>query len=150
MLAVKVKRNYFQDALRLMQISQQVRKLEGVRNAVVTMATEKAKFALRKAGLSTSESESATGADLVMAVDGEAEKAARLALEKMEAMVLGGAAESERQAPDILRDELRAINIGLETFKEALLAQDVSVVQVNWEVPARGDIKLVELLKKMF
>ncbi|MBF8303117.1 MAG: FdrA, FdrA protein, partial [Candidatus Dadabacteria bacterium] len=40
--------------------------------------------------------------------------------------------------------------IGLESFKEALEAQGVKVVHVNWQVPAKGDMKLINILKKMY
>ena len=42
------------------------------------------------------------------------------------------------------------VNIGLDIFKDALEAQDVKVVQVDWEVPAKGDEKVINILKKMY
>ncbi len=146
----KIRKNYFQDALRLMRISKSLQVLEGVRKAVVVMATEKAKFALSDAGLLTPEIKDAQGSDLVMVVEADSEEAAGTALKKMEEMVLAGAQESPREAPNILSEEIQAINLGLESFREALELQGVKVVHVNWRVPAKGDNKLINILKKMY
>lgn len=146
----KIKKNYFQDTLRLMRISKSLREMEGVKNAVAVMATEKAKFALEDAGLMTPEMRDTGGSDLVMAVEAESEDLAKKALAKMEELISAGASQSGRESPDILHQEIRAINVGLESFKEALEAQGVKVVHVNWQVPANGDMKLINILKKMY
>lgn len=41
------------------------------------------------------------------------------------------------------------INLGLPGFAESLEAQEVEVVQVEWEPPAVGDQEMIELLDKM-
>jgi FdrA protein len=146
----EIKKNYFQDALRLMRISKSVREMEGVNNAVALMATEKAKFALEDVGLMTAEIKGAKGSDLVMVVDSESEETANQALAKMEELISSGALQRKKESPDILHQEIQAINIGLESFKEALEAQGVKVIHVNWQVPAKGDMKLVNILKKMY
>ena len=146
----KIKKNYFQDALRLMRISKTIREMKGVNNAVSVMATEKAKFALEDVGLMTAEIKDTKGSDLVMVVESESEETANQALAKMEELISSGASQSKKEAPDILNLEIRAINIGLESFKEALEAQGVKVIHVNWQVPAKGDMKLVNILKKMY
>ncbi len=146
----KIKKNYFQDALRLMRISKGIREMEGVNNAVALMATEKAKFALEDVGLMTAEIKGAKGSDLVMVVDSESEETANQTLAKMEELISSGALQRKKESPDILHQEIRAINIGLESFKEALEAQGVKVIHVNWQVPAKGDMKLVNILKKMY
>ncbi len=146
----KIKKNYFQDALRLMRISKSLRDMEGVKKAVAVMATEKAKFALEDAGLMTPEIKDTGGSDLVMAVETESEEAAKRALTKMEELVSAGASQGRKESPDILHQEIQVINVGLESFKEALEAQGVKVVHVNWQVPANGDMKLVNILKKMY
>ena len=45
--------------------------------------------------------------------------------------------------------ELKVLNIGLETFKEALEKQNVSVVQVNWKPEAGGNVKLLAIIDKL-
>ncbi|HXG30428.1 MAG TPA: hypothetical protein VNK81_02175 [Thermodesulfobacteriota bacterium] len=145
----KIKKNHFQDALRLMRISKSLREMEGVRKAVAVMATEKAKFALEDAGLMAPEIKDAGGSDLIMVVEAESEEIASKALSRMEDMILAGA-QGKKESPDILNEEIRAINIGLESFKDALEAQGVKVVHVNWQVPANGDMRLIDILKKMY
>jgi hypothetical protein len=68
----------------------------------------------------------------------------------MEELVSAGVSQSKKEAPDILHQEIQVINIGLEVFKEALEAQGVKVVHVNWQVPAKGDMRLINILKKMY
>jgi hypothetical protein len=43
---------------------------------------------------------------------------------------------------------LQAVNIGLEAFAEALEAQGVTVVQVDWRPPA-GDASIADLLARL-
>jgi len=52
-------------------------------------------------------------------------------------------------APVALPDELAAINIGLESFYESLLAQGARAVQVEWRPPAGGDERMMALLERM-
>jgi hypothetical protein len=145
-----IKKNYFQDALRLMRVSKSLQEMEGVKKAVAVMATEKAKFALEDARLMTPEIKEANGSDLVMVVEAESEAVANHVLAKMEELVSAGVSQSKKEAPDILHQEIQVINIGLEVFKEALEAQGVKVVHVNWQVPAKGDMRLINILKKMY
>ncbi len=133
-----------------MRISKSVREMEGVNQAVAVMATEKAKFALEDAGLITPEIKQAKGSDLVMIVEADTEKVAESKLAYMQELLSLGLSKSESKSSDILNQELRTINIGLDIFKEALEAQGVKVVQVDWEVPAKGDEKIINILKKMY
>ena len=48
-----------------------------------------------------------------------------------------------------LTGEFSAINVGLESFTESLLAQNVGAVQVDWKPAAGGDADLMALLEKM-
>lgn len=147
----KIKKGYFQDALRLMRISKNLRDIEGVEKAVAVMATEKAKFALKDAGLMTAEINDASGSDLVIVVEAKSLEIAEDTLGKMEEMISsGGPRAGKPSSSNILNDEIQAINIGLEAFKDALEAQGVKVKHVDWQVPAKGDMKLINILKKMY
>jgi FdrA protein len=42
-----------------------------------------------------------------------------------------------------------AINVGLESFYESLVAQGAAAVQVDWRPPAGGDERLMAILAKM-
>ncbi len=44
---------------------------------------------------------------------------------------------------------LKVINVGLPVFHESLSSQGVDVVQVAWQPPAGGDLKLTLLLDKL-
>lgn len=52
-------------------------------------------------------------------------------------------------APDLLNGPLRIINIGIEPFAEALRAQDIPVIQVDWRPPAGGNSDMIALLAKL-
>ncbi len=45
--------------------------------------------------------------------------------------------------------ELKVLNVGLESFKEALEKQNVPVVQVQWKPEAGGNIKLLEIIDRL-
>ena len=144
-----IKKNYFQDALRLMRISKSMSEREGVKKAVAVMATDKAKYALGDAGLVTDDINAASGSDLVMVVEADSEDVADSVLSEMETAVTASSSKAGKGS-DIIGQEMRVINIGLDIFKEALDAQGVKTIQVDWEVPAKGDEKVLEILKKMY
>ena len=49
----------------------------------------------------------------------------------------------------LIQGSPRVINVGLSGFAEALAAQGVAVIQVDWSPPARGDADLATLLSKL-
>jgi FdrA protein len=49
----------------------------------------------------------------------------------------------------VLHQPLAAINVGLESFAESLIAQDAAVIQVDWRPPAGGNEKLMAILERM-
>jgi hypothetical protein len=55
----------------------------------------------------------------------------------------------DQKNKDILNEPLVMINIGLKGFAEALEAQDVDVLQVDWVPPAGGDQELMDILEKL-
>lgn len=50
---------------------------------------------------------------------------------------------------ELFRQELKVINVGLESFYSDLKRQKVEVIQVNWRPPAGGNKKLISLLNKL-
>lgn len=50
---------------------------------------------------------------------------------------------------ETLSGELEAINVGLESFAENLVAQETPVVHVEWRPPAGGNEKLASILERM-
>lgn len=49
----------------------------------------------------------------------------------------------------VLNQPLAAINVGLESFTESLLAQKAQVIQVDWRPPAGGNQRLMAILERM-
>jgi len=49
----------------------------------------------------------------------------------------------------VLHQPLAAINVGLESFTESLIAQDAPAIQVDWQPPAGGNEKLMAILERM-
>ena len=147
-LKVSIRKNHFQDALKLMRISKNAGELEGVNKAVAVMATDKAKYAIEDAGLMSKEIKDAAATDLVIAVEASSEVLADKAVCVIEGLISTDGS-SEKESGDIIGQELRVVNVGLDIFKEALEAQGVKVVHVDWEVPARGDEKVIKILKRM-
>lgn len=50
---------------------------------------------------------------------------------------------------NIFNKELKVINIGVDIFSEALKAQDVEVVNIDWRPPAGGDLEVLKLLERL-
>jgi len=49
----------------------------------------------------------------------------------------------------VLHQPLAAINVGLDSFTESLIAQDAPAIQVDWQPPAGGNEKLMAILERM-
>ena len=132
-----------------MRISKTASGFDGVKSAFAVMATDKAKYALNSAGLLAREIKKSEGSDLVIIVEAESEEFAKQAIKKIEALISSNDPQPSPAAPNILDERLRVINVGLEIFGESLATQGVEVRHVEWKVPAKGNKKLVTLLKKM-
>jgi hypothetical protein len=50
---------------------------------------------------------------------------------------------------ELFQEELKIINMGLQSFNENLKKQNVKSVQVDWRPPARGNKKMLSLLDKL-
>lgn len=49
----------------------------------------------------------------------------------------------------LFKQELKVINLGLQSFYKDLKSQEVSAVQVNWKPRAGGNPKMAALLDKL-
>jgi FdrA protein len=65
------------------------------------------------------------------------------------AMHLGSASHLKSVDLIVLHQPLAAINVGLESFTESLMAQDAAVIQVDWRPPAGGNERLMAILERM-
>ncbi|MCD6310600.1 MAG: fdrA domain protein [Candidatus Eremiobacteraeota bacterium] len=50
---------------------------------------------------------------------------------------------------NLLKKNLKVISLGLPVFYESLKSQGIEVIQVNWKPPARGEKKLLDMLRKL-
>jgi FdrA protein len=50
---------------------------------------------------------------------------------------------------EILKQPVKAINVGLESFAASLSAQNAKVIHVDWRPPAGGNKKLISILDRM-
>jgi len=50
---------------------------------------------------------------------------------------------------NLFNDELKVINMGLESFSDDLKNQGISTLQMAWRPPAGGNKKLLSLLDKL-
>jgi hypothetical protein len=57
---------------------------------------------------------------------------------------------SDPSSAVVLPDQVCVVNVGLPLFADALRDQDVPVRQVDWRIPADGDLHLVELLEQLY
>ena len=49
----------------------------------------------------------------------------------------------------IISKDLKMINVGIQKFYNALIAQNVKAVQVNWKPPKERDVKIDSILSKI-
>lgn len=49
----------------------------------------------------------------------------------------------------VLKQSVKAINVGLESFADSLSAQSAEIVHMDWRPPAGGDRKLISILERM-
>jgi FdrA protein len=82
-----VKKNFYQDSMKLMHISQKLSNLSGVKKAAAIMATEANLAMLKETGLLKKEIDSASPSDLIVAIEAESEKAANKALKTLDALL---------------------------------------------------------------
>ena len=50
---------------------------------------------------------------------------------------------------ELFANQLKCVNLGLESFYDALKIQGVTSAHVEWKPPAGGDMRLIEILAKL-
>jgi len=109
-----VKTNYYRDSLQLLHLSEEAKKIEGVKDAAVVMATITNKEILSKLKLLTSAGQRASSNDLVIAVLADSESAIDHGIQVMEA--------SLNQPPVNSKGRFLSADAALESMPEANLA----------------------------
>lgn len=79
---VLVEKDSYYDSVFLMLINREVKQIEGVTDAVVSMGTDVNVILLKETGLADSEIEGVTPNDLIVAVEGESKEVVEAAIEK--------------------------------------------------------------------
>lgn len=83
-----VKQNYYQDSMKLMQLSKELSNLPGIKNASAIMATEANLNMLKEAGLINKPAGTISANDLIIAVEAESRKYAKNALDKIDTFLI--------------------------------------------------------------
>ncbi len=109
-----VKTNYYRDSLQLLHLSEEAKKIEGVRDAAVVMATSTNKEILSKLKLLTSEGLGASPSDLIIAVLADSESAIDHGIHRIEA--------SLTQPPTSSKGRFHTIDAALQFMPDANLA----------------------------
>lgn len=82
-----IKKNHYQDSMKLMQISQKLSAIPGVKKASAIMATEANLGMLKEAGLIEEIPESATANDLIVAVQADSEEIGKDAIKRLDSLL---------------------------------------------------------------
>jgi FdrA protein len=109
-----VKTNYYRDSVQLLHLSEEAKKIEGVKDAAVVMATSTNKGVLSKLELLTSEGRSTSSSDLIIAVLADSESAIDHGIRGIEA--------SLTQPPAASKGRFRTIEAALQFMPDANLA----------------------------
>jgi FdrA protein len=119
----KIKRQFYQDSLKLMRVSAEVKEMEGVKQAFAFMATEINKKTRMQAGLISDEVMAAGADDLILLVKSENEALATVALDAFETKI---------SAANTAKDTGKAGRIAPATFEEgyAELPANLAVISV--------------------
>lgn len=103
-----VKRNFYKDSLQLMQLSEEAKKITGVRDAAVVMGTSTNKELLERLGLLTQEGREASEGDMIVALMTEAVDSLGSALRQVEELLTRPAA-AKAQSYYNVDDALKAL-----------------------------------------
>ncbi len=86
-LYANIHRNSYQDSVKLMQVSERIKTLPGIRKAFAIMGTDANKATLARSGFDLSLMADATPSDILFLVDAQTEEAAQKAFEQFETLV---------------------------------------------------------------
>lgn len=112
-----VRKNYYQDSVKLMQISQKLGALPAVKKAYAIMATEANLKMLEDTGLIKEPLGSLTANDMIVVIEAESEKAAKEAIEKLDSLLappqVGVTAQTEYKNFDSAYSALPQANLAI-------------------------------------
>jgi FdrA protein len=130
-----IKPNSYQDSVRLMRVSRELRKLPGVANASVMMATDANKRVMAIAGLLTEEAAGAGANDLAIVVQAEDGKVADHALQLAEGMLAENtraqSAGQKAKSLELAKEEMPAANLAVISVPGAYAALEAGKALAN-------------------
>lgn len=129
-----IKKNHYQDSMKLMQISQKLRALEGIKDAAAIMATEANLAMLKEAGLIKEIPAAASANDLIVAVEAVSADKGNEAIESLDSLLL----------PADLTAASEVSYKSIETAAQALPGANIAVVSVPGEYAKIEVAKAIE------
>lgn len=135
-----IRKNHYQDSMKLMQISQKLRSLEGVKSAAAIMATEANLLMLKEAGLVNEIPRSAGANDLIVAVDASTEAKANNAIESLDSLLL----------PADISSSSELAYKTMEAAAKALPGANIAVISVPGEYAKIEVAKAIEMGMHVF
>jgi succinyl-CoA synthetase alpha subunit len=112
---ILIKKNLYFDSFSLMKISAELKKISGIREAMVCMGTDLNKEFLKNVNLMTPDAEVATVNDLIIAVKGEDEQVVSEGMRKAEELL------SQKERIKVGTYRPRTLEVALRKFPEANL-----------------------------
>jgi len=153
-----VKKNFHRDSVQLLHLSEEAKKIDGIKDAAVVMGTTTNKEILQKLGLLTDEGRAASESDMVLAVMADSESLIEKGLQQIEEMILkpppakGRAFYSVDAALQAVPDaNLAVVSIPGEHAREIvlkLLDRGLSVHLFSDHVPPEHELELKLYAKK--
>jgi len=131
LLQASVRKNQYQDSVRLMQISRKASGLPGVHKVLALLGTDSNKKVLADLSLMDATLSTATANDLVICIEAESDEASRAALAEVDALLLKTvtAAETADEKPRSLEeaaDKLEGANVALISLPGQMAKLDVT------------------------
>lgn len=125
-----IRENTYHDSVTLMSLSSEILQVDGVEEAVISMATDMNKELLENVGLATEESNNAGSNDLIIAIEAEDEESYEEALNLVDEL-LSPQAQKKSQGGEI--EDPKTIDKALEYMDDANMA----VISVPGDFAAR-------------
>jgi FdrA protein len=153
-----VKKNFHRDSVQLLHLSEEAKKIEGIKDAAVVMGTTTNKEILQKLNLLTDEGRAALESDMILAVMADSQSAIDEAMKQIEEMVLkpptakGRSFYSVDAALQAIPDaNLAIVSIPGEHAREVvlkLLDKGLSVHLFSDHVPAEYELELKQYARE--
>jgi FdrA protein len=153
-----VKKNFHRDSVQLLHLSEEAKKIEGIKDAAVVMGTTTNKEILQKLNLLTDEGRAALESDMILAVMADSQSAIDEAMKQIEEMVLkpppakGRSFYSVDAALQAIPDaNLAIVSIPGEHAREVvlkLLDKGLSVHVFSDHVPAEHELELKQYARE--